>query len=162
MKTVKNHSSQCPSRCLDKNKVDHKNMTYKEILTRYTEARQAIDAYKEENAEVFAGLTELETTLAELENELKATVRKLGRALENNYVSATPVESTRRYFDWSVIEQLSTPDELQAIKTNALKSVEVDPKAMQQLVLDGAIAPKIVQEAYREEAMTTRVTIKVK
>lgn len=137
-------------------------MTWKNILNNYTELKSRLQEWEAEYPQVFAPYRELEKDLMLAEIELKATVRKLERGIENDTVSASYTEATKRSFDWGIIEAIATPEELTIIKSEALKSVDVDAKKLQGLVLEGKIRPEIIQEAYKEESMSPRISIKLK
>jgi len=137
-------------------------MTYRDILAHYTEVYLRLQAWENEHQEIFAPYREQEYELSLTETNLRLAVKKLGRGIENDTLSAFYTKATKRSFDWSIIEAIATPEELTIIKSEALKSVDVDANKLQELVLEGKIRPEIIQEAYTEQAMSPRISIKLK
>lgn len=128
-------------------------------IDRYTQARHAIESLKTKHEDVFSTLQSLEDVARAVEDELKAEVRTTGEITQNEFFIAKPTPSTKRWFDWATIKKLAKADELETIEKEAVVNVEVNAATMQRLVIESKIRPKIVQEAYKEEAMTTRVSI---
>lgn len=130
-----------------------------DVLDLYTAVSQQIDAHMEKNADVFAELARLEDQRRVAEENLKSAVRATGENIENARFVVKASPAFKKWFDWSKIKEIAKKPELAIIEKEAVRSVEIDPAAMQRLVMEGKIGANVVQAAFREEPLTTRVTI---
>jgi hypothetical protein len=137
-------------------------MPKKNPLTRYTEVKHRMMTFMEENASFFATYNRLQQEEQEAEKDVRDYAREQGENIENEEYIVKYIPAKRQGFDWQTIRHMATDKELRAIEANALKSVSLDAKAMQKLVLDGLIHPSIVQKSYFQTDDTPRIQITVK
>jgi len=124
------------------------------LLNEYTKIEQAIDELRDEHAELFSLYEELLERKKELETVLKHYARKLGRGFKNNFFSVSVLRKKRRYFRADIILK----EQPQLSQIPGLFSVERD--YLIRLSNEGQVDEEILKKAYREEDLTSSVTIK--
>ena len=126
-------------------------------LGEYTQAMRDMELFKAEHSAIIAKYFELEREITATENELKTRARIEG-PVENDSFTVSVVTPMTRWYDADIIlEKAPYVRDLPGVLVTS-----VDKKKIEMLAKGGMIPEAIAAEAYREEAGTPRVTIKVK
>jgi len=129
------------------------------MLNLYTAINEQLGNFKEQHTDIFEEIARLEDQLRVAEENLKSAVRETGEPIKNARFMVKPAASFKKWLDWATVKTTAKKDELETIEARAVKSVDLDMKVMQELVMEGKIRPELVQTAYKEQQLTTRITI---
>jgi hypothetical protein len=127
------------------------------VLMGYTLAKLALESYEQINQAALSHYHDLQREVEETEAELK-TAARLSGSIENESFTVSVVTPMTRWYDVDIIlEKAPYVRDLPGVMITS-----VDKKKIEMLAKAGMIAKEIADLAYREEAGTARVTIKVK
>lgn len=132
-------------------------------LENYTEALRKVEQFREKNSKVIATFDALYLALREAETALKVFVKNEVKGnIRNEDVIVTYSPAFKKYYDPRIVLDMVTPSlKKKMIEAGALFLEEkVDSVKFTEMVEEGAIPVTIKQEAFKEEELAPRVTIK--
>ncbi len=132
-------------------------MTDNVALVQYSEIVKKIQAIHKKNSGIFERLKELEDTRERYERALKEEARDKG-SMEDETIAVKVIDTYRKWYDFRIIEKFASTKELNLIKDEAIV-VEVLRPEFETLVKDGKIDANVMQKAFREEKLTSKVII---
>lgn len=127
------------------------------LVSRYDDVMTEIEGLKQKH-----GITDLETKLEELNEQIKSVAREadqaeLDKAQSTNFIVKV-ARPFKAIYSWSKIQKYGKAAEVNLIEDRALKT-EIDAKEFEKLVKEGAVSRELKAKVFSEEAQTPRVTI---
>lgn len=132
-------------------------------LEKYTKAMRAIADYREANTEVFDEYDSLLVKAQDAEAELKADVKENHKMnIANDFIKVSYSPAFKKGYKADVIlKKVSSKVKKTLIEMGAIVvKEETDKDKIEEAVEKGIVPVKLRQEAYFEEKLTPRVTIK--
>lgn len=132
-------------------------MNLKKLVSDYGNVSKEIIKLKEEN-----GILSLEEKLEKLQGQIKDIARSVSdEEIDKAQGSGFCVKVSRPFkkiYDLALLHAAASKQEWDIIQDNALKT-EVDNEKFEDLVQRGAVSREVKLKAFREEAMTPRVSV---
>jgi len=127
-------------------------------LDAYTKSQDKAKSFFKKNQSILSKWETLQNEISQTENLVKTETREIQMSYFNKQFKVTFSPAWKK---WYYVDFLLSADSevVKLIKADCLKQ-EIDKVAFEQLVEQGQIPVELQQEAFREEAMTSRVLIK--
>lgn len=132
-------------------------MSIQKTMEKYAELHKALTGFKEANRNVFELQQEMEKAISEVEDEIKAAARGSKEDALHAGVKVTVIRKFKKSYDWKLLSE-KTQELL--MKKEAVR-FEVNKDAFEELVHNEEISMKERAEAFKEEEMSTSVTVKM-
>lgn len=130
------------------------------VLQVYTEALEALSAFKEKHKPIFEALEALEASVALTREDLVLYARRVGN-IENDKVMVKVIKAFKKSYDFDAIMAAASESEKMIIDEKCIERV-VNKAAFETLVKENVLSPQLRATGYREEEITPRVMITVK
>ena len=131
------------------------------MIQEYTEMLKSLQKFEEENAEVLEMYSALQDLKSHLDQEIKVWAQENGD-VENDTVKITVARPYKKWYDIATIKEDRETWLILRAEEAIKKTIEVDKDIIDALVRDEKINRELVAKAYSEEALTPRVSIKIK
>ena len=136
-------------------------MEIKQALSEYTKAVNLLKGFEEKNASLLYTYKRLQEVASKTEEDLKVAAREYGESIENKIVSVKVSKKFRKYYDYSIIQQVASPKELKLIKEKAVEE-SVDKEKLELMVKEQEVRPEVMHAAFKEEELTSSVKVSLK
>ena len=133
-----------------------------QILKDYSEKLVAIQLFKNEHAQIFQDLENLESELDILSGQLKDEVKEKQQDQENDTVKVLYVEKFRKFYDYDAFLDFATHEEQKILQKSKGIVSEIDKEVFDECVKQGLIKVETKQACFKEEPLTPAVIIKNK
>ena len=132
-------------------------MTLKKLVSDYGNVSKELAVLKQRN-----GIDQLEEKLEKLQTQIKDIARsvsdeEIGKAQGGGFCVKVS-RPFKKYYDLALLHAAASDQEWNIIQDNALNT-EVDTEKFEALVNQGAVSRDVKHKAFREEALTARVSI---
>jgi len=134
---------------------------YKKTLDLYTESLLKLRQFESKHIDVFSKYNLIKESIENYQKILKELALDEKRDIENDTIKVKFSQPFKKWYDYQLVVKNSTPEELQIIMSEAV-NVEIDRDKAEKLVKEEKLRPIVLQKAFKEEPMTSRVTIQQK
>ncbi len=131
-------------------------------LKSYSEKLVEIQLLKNNNAQIFADLENLEQEKDELEAQLKKEVKENGVDVENDIVKITVSERYSKFYNFVKFSLTASEEEVKALNEANGVIQEIDKDIFENLHKQGVISDNTKQISFEEKLLNTAITIKSK